>query len=97
MFDLIAVIIDFSYKWYYKNSRRLKKTQNPPNVGPAYLSCGNSELMMIGIGSMKNYTSQYGLEQGFSTWGTRTPGGTWGLFRGYENIIAEFASFCWKR
>ena len=37
------------------------------------------------------------LAQGFSTWGTRTPGGTWDLFRGYENIIAEFASFCWKR
>ena len=37
------------------------------------------------------------LYQGFSTWGTRTPGGTWDLFRGYENIIAEFASFCWKR
>ena len=37
------------------------------------------------------------LDQGFSTWGTRTPGGTWDLFRGYENIIAEFASFCWKR
>ena len=25
------------------------------------------------------------LDQGFSTWGTRTPGGTWDLFRGYEN------------
>ena len=37
------------------------------------------------------------VHQGFSTWGTRTPGGTWDLFRGYENIIAEFASFCWKR
>ena len=39
----------------------------------------------------------YVVRQGFSTRGTRTPGGTWDLFRGYENIIAEFASFCWKR
>ena len=44
-----------------------------------------------------NYMWLVSEEQGFSTWGTRTPGGTWDLFRGYENIIAEFASFCWKR
>ena len=57
----------------------------------------SNEMISRERNNIKKNSTDVPLGQGFSTWGTRTPGGTWDLFRGYENIIAEFASFCWKR
>jgi hypothetical protein len=38
-------------------------------------------------------TRRWTVEQRFSTWGTRTPRGTWGGYRGYANSPQGYAKF----